>query len=224
MFKVIKFNRLLNYADGLDFQNKAFESVKNEEYDGMLLILEHTPVFTFGTGGGFDNFLMPKKKLSDLGIDLVKTKRGGNVTFHGPGQIVAYPIFNLAKLQKDSHWYMHCVEEVVIKTLEEFGIKGSRKPKYRGVWVEDRKISAVGIRISKWITMHGLGFNINVDKKYFDMINPCGITEFGVASLEDFGIDMEIEDIKDVLISNFEKVFEIELIEDDEKILGGRMK
>jgi lipoyl(octanoyl) transferase len=219
MFKVIKFDRLLKYEEGLKLQNRAFDLVRDGKYDGVLLVLEHKPVLTIGRDGGFDNLLISKQYLKENEIDIVEIKRGGNITFHGPGQIVAYPIFNLAMLNKDSHWYIDCVEDVVIKTLKEYDVEAGKKPKYRGVWVGNKKITAVGIQIRKWITMHGLAFNINIDKTYFNMINPCGITEFGVASLEDYKNDADIEDVKNVLIKNFERVFSIDLIEENENIL-----
>ncbi len=219
MFKVIKFDRLLKYEEGLKLQNRAFDLVRDGKYDGVLLVLEHKPVLTIGRDGGFDNLLISKQYLKENEIDIVETKRGGNITFHGPGQIVAYPIFNLAMLNKDSHWYIDCVEDVVIKTLKEYDVEAGKKPKYRGVWVGNKKITAVGIQIRKWITMHGLAFNINIDKTYFNMINPCGITEFGVASLEDYKNDADIEDVKNALIKNFERVFSIDLIEENENIL-----
>ncbi|MEL7658563.1 MAG: lipoyl(octanoyl) transferase LipB, partial [Bacillota bacterium] len=126
-------------------QEKAFEKVKNNEYKGILIILEHSPVYTIGTSGGWENLLRTQEYLESLGIDIVKINRGGNVTFHGPGQIVAYPIFNLNYLEKDAHWFIDCLQNVVINVLKEYGITGSKKPKYSGTWVGDHKISAVGV-------------------------------------------------------------------------------
>ena len=219
MFVAVRFNRFIKYEEGLELQKKAFELVKEDKFDGILLVLEHTPVFTIGSNGGAKNILISPKALYDKGIDFYETRRGENVTFHGPGQIVAYPMFNLAKLKKDSHWFMDCIESTAIKTLEKYNLEASRKPEYRGVWIVDEKITAIGIRIRKWITMHGMAFNVNVDKRYFNMINPCGITEFGVASLEDFKPDVEIENVKTELIRSFENVFNIELLEAEENLL-----
>lgn len=153
------------------------------------------------------------------GIDIVKINRGGNVTFHGPGQIVAYPIFNLNYLNKDAHWYIDCLENVVINVLKEFGIAGTKKAQYRGTWVGENKISAVGVYLKNWITMHGLSFNINVDKEYFSWINPCGITEFGIASLEAYVENIDISKVKRQLVQSFEYIFNIELEEASQDIL-----
>ena len=141
---------------------------------------------------------------------LFRSNRGGNITFHGPGQVVVYPIFNLLKLKYNAHNYINSLEQIVINILNEYGIEGSRKPEYRGVWVQDKKISAVGIHLKKWISSHGLSFNINVDKNYFNHINPCGITEFGIASLEDYIESVDIDDIKQKLVKSFENVFDIQ--------------
>lgn len=219
MYKMINCTEYVKYNNGLTMQQKAFEKVTEGTYDGILFILEHSPVFTTGTNGGFENFLIPKEKLEEDGIDIFESKRGGNVTFHGPGQIVAYPIFNLLKLKKDAHWYIDCLEEVVIKTLSEYGIHGSKKPEYRGVWIENSKICALGVYLRRWTTFHGLSLNVNIDKKYFHMINPCGITEHGVSTLTDYMKFVEIDKVKEQLVNNFQKVFNIELKNADESIL-----
>lgn len=219
MYKLINCKEFVRYADGLKMQQIAQKKVIEGEYDGILFILEHAPVYTLGTGGGRDNFLIPEEELSQKGIDVVETKRGGNVTFHGPGQVVAYPIFNLKKLKQDAHWYIGCLEEVVIKTLEEYGISGSRKLEYRGVWVDNSKISALGVYLKRWVTFHGLSFNVNVDKAYFSIINPCGITQYGISTLEDYTDSADINKVKKQLIQNFEKVFNIKLQSEDKSIL-----
>ncbi|MBN7773113.1 lipoyl(octanoyl) transferase LipB [Clostridium aminobutyricum] len=210
MYKLMECNGLTNYKDGLKMQQTAFEKVYNEQYKGILIILEHYPVYTIGTGGGWENLLCSKEYLKEQGVDIVEINRGGNITFHGPGQVVAYPIFDLSKMKRDAHWYIESLEQIVINVLSEYGIEGARKPEYKGVWIDDKKISAVGVHLKRWITSHGLSFNINVDKKYFNQINPCGITEFGIASLEDYMEDVDIASIKQHLVKNFEKVFDIQ--------------
>lgn len=219
MYKVINCKKLVKYQDGLSMQRNAFEKVKNKEYKGIFFILEHYPVYTIGTNGGWENLLFSKEYLESKEIDIVKTNRGGNITFHGPGQIVAYPILDLTNLKRDAHWYIDCLEEVVIGVLKEYGIEGSRKSNYRGVWIEDKKIAALGVSLKEWITTHGLSININVDKKYYTMINPCGITEFGVSSLEDYIKNVNIISVKQKLISSLENVFEIQLDGTEEAIL-----
>lgn len=215
MYKIIDFKDSISYSQGYEMQLAVHEQVKNNIYDGVLILLEHKPVFTIGANGGWDNLLCGKEYLESQGIDIVKISRGGNITFHGPGQLVAYPIFNLNHLKKDVHWYMDCLEDTVIRVLDAYDIKASKKPEYRGVWIEDRKIAAVGVHVKRWVTLHGLSFNINVDKKYFNMINPCGITEFGISSLQDYVDNPDITHIKEKLISCFEDVFQIEFKESD---------
>ena len=181
------------------------------EFQGVLFALEHTPVYTFGAAGGKENLLVSREELETQGIDLVPLRRGGNITFHGPGQIILYPVLKLDGLRKDLHWYVGNLEESVMRTLAGYGIRGGRKPAYRGVWVEDRKIAAVGVRVKRWITLHGLAFNITVDKAAFRRMNPCGITEFGVCSLEDFIPNPSSAEVRSRLIKNFEEVFGLTL-------------
>jgi lipoyl(octanoyl) transferase len=213
MYRLIMPESNIRYDEGLKMQQKAYELVAAGEYDGIIFILEHKPVFTVGANGGFENILVTVEELKKKEIDLVKINRGGNITFHGPGQIVAYPILNLNKHYRDVHWYVSLLEDVVINTLSEYNIEGYKKPEYRGVWVGDKKISAVGVHMKKWISTHGLSLNVNVDKAYFKMINPCGITEFGVTSMEDYQDNIKIADIKYKLIENFEKLLKINLTE-----------
>lgn len=209
MYKLLNCDGLIKYEDGLQLQMTAYEQVKNGDFDGVLIVLEHHPVYTIGTGGGWENLLCTGEMLIEQGIDIVEINRGGNITFHGPGQIVAYPVFNLSKLKRDSHWFMDCLEQTVINVLGDYGVEGSRKPEYRGVWIKDKKISAAGVHFKRWITSHGLSLNICVDKKYFSQINPCGITEFGVASLEDYLGRVDIGGIREKLVKSFEEVFDI---------------
>jgi len=203
----MKYDELIKYREGLQIQQIAYEKVYRGDYEGVLILLEHYPVYTIGTGGGWDNLLCSKEYLEERGIDIVEINRGGNITFHGPGQIVAYPVFNLSKLGCDAHQYIASLEQVVIDVLGEYGIEGSRKPEYRGVWIDDKKIAAVGVHLKRWITSHGLSFNINVDKNYFNQINPCGITEFGIASLEDHVKNIDLNNVKQKVVKSFENVF-----------------
>lgn len=212
MYRLIMPEASISYNEGLKMQQKAYEMVAAGECDGIIFILEHKPVFTVGTNGGFENLLVTIEELKNKEIDVVKINRGGNITFHGPGQIVAYPILNLSRYYKDAHWYVSLLEDVVINTLSQYSIKGYKKPEYRGVWVDQKKISAVGVHLKKWISTHGLSLNVNVDKEYFKMINPCGITEFGVASMEEYQDNIKIADVKRILIENFEKLLKINLI------------
>jgi lipoyl(octanoyl) transferase len=208
---MIEFDHLIDYDYGIELQKKAFDLVRNSDIDCIILVLQHKSVLTTGSGGGNENLLVSKETLKEMGIDLYTTNRGGNVTYHGPGQMVAYPVMDLTKFKKDSHWYLRQLEEVVIQTMEKYGVTGGRKPKYTGVWVRDKKIAAIGVHVKKWITMHGFAFNLSVDKSHFDLINPCGIKEFGIASLDDYIENIRYSDVIDNVKSTFEEVFEMDL-------------
>lgn len=209
----ITFDKPVGYVEGLQMQQRAFNLVKEKQIDGILLLLQHEPVFTFGSGGGYENLLVPKEKLGKLGIDICETRRGGNVTYHGPGQLVVYPILNLNKFKKDAHWYLRQLEEVVIRTLETYGITAGRKPEYPGVWVGNKKITAIGVHAKKWITLHGFAFNIFVNKDHFGLINPCGITEFGIASIDDYLEVVDYDKVLSKVKEKFKEVFDMNLIE-----------
>jgi lipoyl(octanoyl) transferase len=205
---VVEFKEPVGYGEGLLFQERAFNKVSAGEADGILLLLEHKPVFTIGRSGGRENLLVDERALDMLGIELYETNRGGNITYHGPGQIVAYPIFNLSKWKKDLPWFVSCLEEVVIQVLRDYDIRAGRKPKYRGVWVGDKKIAAIGIAVDKWISMHGFAFNVKVNKSHFGLINPCGIREFSVASLDDYVDGVDFREVVKKVKEKFSLVFE----------------
>lgn len=209
MYHLIKCEELIPYHEGLQMQAEAYERVRNGESDGILFVLEHRPVYTIGARGGWNNLLCSEQTLLERGIDVVQVDRGGNITFHGPGQVVAYPVFDLSKLRKSARWYVSSLEQAVIDVLKQYGLEGSRKPEYQGVWIEDRKISAVGVRLKRWISTHGLSLNVTVDKSYFDLMNPCGITEFGITSMEDHRDPIDIDQVKEQLVQSFEDVFQI---------------
>lgn len=183
-----------------------------------LLFTEHPPVYTLGKSGNIENVLISEAEMKQRDIQFFNTNRGGDITFHGPAQIVGYPIFDLEKFGTDIGKYLRNLEEVIIRTLEEYGIRGSRSAGETGVWIEpgipgrERKICAIGVRCSRWITMHGFAFNVNTDLSYFNYIIPCGITNKQVTSLEkECGHIMDMEEVKEKLRRNFEKVFEAEL-------------
>jgi len=210
---VVEFKEPVGYGEGLALQERAFNKVYVGEADGILLLLEHKPVFTIGRSGGRENLLVDERALDMLGIELYETNRGGNITYHGPGQIVAYPIFNLSKWKKDLPWYVSCLEEVVIRVLRDYDIRAGRKPKYRGVWIGDKKIAAIGIAVDKWITMHGFAFNVKVNKSHFGLINPCGIREFSVASLDDYVDGVDFREVVKKVKEQFSLVFETDFKE-----------
>lgn len=216
---VVVLEEPLGYCRGLALQEKAFGRVSSGEARGILLLLQHKPVFTIGRSGGSENLLADEKTLRASGIEICETDRGGNITYHGPGQIVAYPVFDLSRWKKDLSWYVTSLEEVVIQVLKDYGITAGRKAKYRGVWVGDKKIAAIGISVHKWITMHGLAFNVKVNKDHFRLINPCGIKEFSVASLDDFVPEVGFGHVVKSVREKFSTVFGTDFKELPEKML-----
>jgi lipoyl(octanoyl) transferase len=184
-----------------------------------LLLLEHPPVYTLGKSGHPENVLITKEQMEQWGIEFFKTNRGGDITFHGPGQLVGYPILDLEKFDTDIGRYLRNLEEVIILTMAMYGLKGGRSQGETGVWLEphvrgrERKICAMGVRCSRWITMHGFAFNINTDLTYFDHIIPCGIHDKRVTSLQkELGRNVSMDEIKRNVKQNFEKVFEVNLV------------
>lgn len=208
---VVEIDSPVTYDEGLQLQQRAFELVNKTQITGILLLLQHKNVFTFGTQGGRSNLYASEDELDQWGIELREANRGGNITYHGPGQLVAYPILNLRYLKKDARWYIFQLEEVVIQTLKEYGIKAGRKAKYIGVWVGDKKITAIGVGMKKWITLHGFAFNIQVQKQFFDLISPCGIKEFEIASLDDFIRPIDYKEVVDYVQDKFSCVLNLKL-------------
>lgn len=180
-----------------------------------LLFVEHPPVYTLGKSGNIENVLLADEEMKAKSIQFFHTNRGGDITFHGPQQIVGYPILDLEKFYTDIGKYLRNLEEVIILTLAEYGIKGERSSGETGVWIEpgqlgrERKICAIGVRCSRWITMHGFALNVNTDLSYFNFIIPCGIVNKQVTSLEkELGRKVDMEEVKAKLKINFEKVFD----------------
>lgn len=189
------------------------------ETTNYLLLVEHPPVYTLGKSGKTEHILISEKEQEERGIAFYHTNRGGDITFHGPQQIVGYPILDLENFYTDIGRYLRELEEVVILTLAEYGIVAGRSKGETGVWIDadmqgrERKICAMGVRCSRWITMHGFAFNINTDLSYFDHIIPCGIQNKKVTSLkEELGKAVDMEEVKEKVKGNFEKVFNVELI------------
>ena len=184
-----------------------------------LLFVEHPAVYTLGKSGKIENVLISESERIAKGIDFYYTNRGGDITFHGPQQIVGYPILDLEKFYTDIGRYLRNLEEVIILTMAEYGLKGTRSAGETGVWLDpgiagkERKICAIGVRCSRWITMHGFAFNVNTDLSYFDYIIPCGIQNKQVTSLQkELDRLLPLQEVKEKVKKNFEKVFEAELI------------
>ena len=173
------------------------------EISDVVLLLEHDHVYTFGKNADRNHLLDSKPQNADV----IQIDRGGEVTYHGPGQLICYPIIDLRDYQMSVSWYMRRLENVVIQFLEDSGIKTIQKAGLTGVWVNDDKICAMGVRLSKWVTMHGFALNINPDMSYFDGIIPCGIFEYGITSLNEQGIDVSIQAVADIIVKHFDNVF-----------------
>ena len=187
--------------------------------NNWLLFVEHPPVYTLGKSGKVAHLLINEVELKKQGIEYFHINRGGDITFHGPEQLVGYPILDLEKFKPDLGWYLRSLEEVIILTMAEYGLKGDRSPGETGVWMDphvpgkERKICAMGIKCSRWITMHGFAFNVNTNLNYFHHIVPCGIENKKVTSLaNELGSTVPMEEVKYLLKKNFEKVFDCILI------------
>jgi lipoyl(octanoyl) transferase len=190
-----------------------------------LIFVEHPPVFTLGKSGKLEHVLLSEDELKAKEIAFYHTNRGGDITFHGPGQVVGYPILDLENFYTDIGRYLRELEEVVILTLEEYGIRAGRSEGETGVWIDasvkgkERKICAMGVRCSRWITMHGFALNVNTDLEYFNYIVPCGIRDKKVTSLQqELGRYVEMTEIKGKLKENFRKVFKVDMKEDQNNL------
>ncbi|MBA2330733.1 MAG: lipoyl(octanoyl) transferase LipB [Flavisolibacter sp.] len=199
-------------------QSKDEKHSLSETTNHYLLFVEHPPVYTMGKSGNISNVLINESERSAQGIQFYQTNRGGDITFHGPDQIVGYPILDLEKFYTDIGRYLRELEEVIILTLKDYGIKAGRSAGETGVWIDasvkgrERKICAMGVRCSRWITMHGFALNVNTDLSYFNHIIPCGIQNKKVTSMkEELGKDLNMAEVKEVVKKNFEKVFVVEV-------------
>ncbi|MEN3333486.1 MAG: lipoyl(octanoyl) transferase [Blastocatellia bacterium] len=197
------------YTDGLRLQERAVERLRAGEGNEQLLLLEHPHVFTLGRGGDKANILADEKQLQSHAIEVYETGRGGDVTYHGPGQLVGYPLINLKPDRCDVHRYVRDIEEVLIRAIGDYGIKGERLAGLTGVWIGNEKVAAIGVRIARWITSHGFALNVNTDLQYFQMIVPCGITDKGVTSLARLtGRALDLREVATVVTHHFAEVFE----------------
>jgi lipoate-protein ligase B len=177
-----------------------------------ILFTEHYSTYTIGKSGGDDHLLATEDELIRENVSVFKTDRGGDITYHGPGQIVCYPIIDLKDYYQDVHRYLRELEEVVIRTLAHYGIEGHREPEYTGVWVGSEKICAIGVKVSRWVTMHGFAFNVNTDLSYFGRIIPCGIFHKGVTSLAELlGRPVDLAEVKKIVAEKFADVFQTEI-------------
>lgn len=218
---------LIDYKEAWDYQEKLFKEnidlkirIRNGENElkttNYLLFCEHPHVFTLGKSGSEDNLLLNEESLQENDAQFYKINRGGDITYHGPGQLVGYPIFDLDLFFTDIHKYMRYLEEAVIETLNEYGIKGERVDGLTGVWIDGqtpraRKICALGVKSSRWVTMHGIGFNINSDLSYFSHIIPCGINDKAVTSMrQELGHEVNMTEVANILKEKLATLFGFE--------------
>lgn len=202
---------LVSYQSALDWQRALLqERVKNPTLDDVLILLEHPPVYTLGQGA---NSKFIKFDIDKSTIDVHRVERGGEVTYHCPGQLVGYPILNLQYYSKDLHWYLRQIEEVLIRVLAGYGLKGDRLPGLTGVWLEGRKVAAIGVKVSRWITMHGFALNVCPDLTGFEQIVPCGISDKPVGSLAQWIPEINIDEVRSKVALAFASVFDVDLVE-----------
>jgi lipoate-protein ligase B len=193
----------LEFAAALSRQEQLIEVKKRQGVDDILLFVEHPHLYTIGRGGDLDNVLAARD------VPLYRTNRGGDVTYHGPGQLVVYPIIDLrSKLRKDVHRYVRKLEMTAIETLKDFGLEAKRRPPYTGIWIDNRKIAAMGIAVRRGITFHGLALNVNTDLSYFNRIVPCGLTWADVTSMaKELGKDPSVHNVRESFLCHFAELF-----------------
>jgi lipoyl(octanoyl) transferase len=202
---------LISYADGLELQAKLVAARQAAEIPDTLLLLEHEPVFTLGRSARRENVLFTDDALRARGFEIFETGRGGDVTYHGPGQLVGYPILDLSPDRQDVHRYVRDLEEVMVRTCGDYGIAAERVPGLTGAWVGAEKIGAIGVRIARWVTSHGFALNVGTDLSAFGLIVPCGIRDRGVTSLERLlGRAIPMDDVMTRVGSHFAAVFDRE--------------
>ncbi|MBM3706896.1 MAG: lipoyl(octanoyl) transferase LipB [Actinobacteria bacterium] len=204
---------LINYNTAYNIQLCVFELVKTGYAPGVILLLEHSPVITIGNNRSRNNLLAGEENLKAQGIELVQSNRGGDITFHGPGQLVCYPIFNLNYFDKDLTQFVKNLEQIIIDTLIEYKIKGTRIDKFRGVFVDNYKIASIGLHVKKWVTMHGFSFNININLDYFKNIIACGLKNHAQTSLKKIlNHNVSISDVKEQVLEKFAEIFNIKIL------------
>jgi lipoyl(octanoyl) transferase len=215
MRRTVTVHRLgrVDYAEAHELQEKLQRARIRGAIGDTWLLLEHPPVVTLGRGAKEGNVLLSREALEARGFAVHEIGRGGDVTYHGPGQIVGYPIVDLSPDRQDVRRYVSDLEELMIRTAASYGLEATRVPGFNGTWIGPGKIGAVGVRISRWVTMHGFALNVTTDLSHFGVIVPCGIRDRGVTSLrEELGRDVPMDEVLDCLEGHFERVFDAELV------------
>ena len=202
----------VGYAEAFEIQRQFAEQRKRAEIPDQLLFVEHPHVITLGRNGRRDNLLVPADLLGRAGVEFHETNRGGDITYHGPGQIVGYPVFDLRGWKRDVVAYVRTLEQVIIDAIRTFGVHGDRVAGATGVWVQGAKVAAIGVHISRWVTSHGFALNVTTDLNYFRYIVPCGLTK-PVTSLSALGLTASCEEVKSALVREFSKQFGLETVQ-----------
>lgn len=203
---------LVEYGKAYQMQIEFHQRRVQGEIEDTLILLEHPPTITVGKNGKLENVLVSNDSLEKEGVTLFFTNRGGDVTYHGPGQLVIYPIIDLRDRCKDVHKYVHDLEEVVIRTVKDLSIDASRDENHAGVWVKDEELAAIGVRVSKWVTMHGCALNVKTHLEHFSLINPCGFSDRKATSITSLlSRDVPMEMVRQTLIANFAAVFSAQM-------------
>ncbi|HMC23137.1 MAG TPA: lipoyl(octanoyl) transferase LipB [Thermoanaerobaculia bacterium] len=204
---------LVTYENGMQLQQRLVALRQTDLIPDQLLLLEHPPVITLGRGGDPANLLASPDILRQQGVRFYQTTRGGDITYHGPGQIVGYPILHLGEGNRDVRKYVTKLEEVLIRTVAEYGVTAKREDSKRGIWVGNQKIAAIGVRIARWVTSHGFALNVNTNLEHFRLITPCGIQGSGVTSISrEAGRTVSIDEVREKLVKNFAEVFERDIV------------
>lgn len=205
---------LIDYQEAWNIQRNLFQKRLDNNIKDTLLLLEHPHTYTLGKSTDKANLLLSDRELKEKNISVYDIDRGGDITYHGPGQIVGYSIIDLSKWEMDTHKYLRALEEVIIQTLLQFGVNAERNKDHTGVWVNDKKICAIGVKVSRWITMHGFALNLNTDMNLFKGIVPCGIDDKGVVSLKEvLDTNIDVEKIKNIITEKFKLIFDYKNIE-----------
>jgi lipoate-protein ligase B len=209
----VSFQEPLSYESALELQMRICELKKTGFAPDVLLLLEHPPVITLGRNGDWHNLMVSEETLRARGVSRHQADRGGDITFHGPGQLVGYPLLKLEPHEQDTHRYMRKLEETIICVLGEFGIQAGREEKLTGVWTNAGKICAMGVHISRWVTRHGFALNVNTDLSFYDLIVPCGLVGKPVHSMQKaLGREVDLREVAEKLTGHFGRVFDREMI------------
>jgi lipoate-protein ligase B len=213
---------LMEYQEAYKLQRILHRQRVEGRISDMLLLLEHPPTITIGKSGTLDNVLIAREQLAEQGISLFFVDRGGDVTYHGPGQLVGYPIVDLGQRGKDLHRYVNDLEEIMLWTLRDFSIDGNRDECHPGVWVNDEEIAAIGLSLRRWVSMHGFALNINIDLEHFSFINPCGFSDRRATSMSKIlNTHVPLEKVTDSLVSHFCNIFGFHEISHSNLLFGG---